>query len=164
LVDFVAGAESLFRLSTDGRVLASLPLPLSTPAHRVGGLAADASQLYFAEHVDNRNTGERGSRIVELDRTTGRVLRVVHSSATALISGLALRDGSLWFVSQPFTGPTEDAGPTTLTNLSVAGTVLSTRQDTTNTPVAQRLPRVLAAGHDFFLSLDYNRVRRYDIY
>lgn len=164
LLDYVAGAESLFRLATDGRVLASLPLPLSSRAHRVAGLAGDASQLYFAEAVNNPNTGERGSRIVELDRATGQVLRVVHSSATAWINSLALRDGSLWFVSRPFTGPTEDAGPATLTNLSTAGVVLSARQDTAATPPAQRLIQVLAAGRDFFLGLNGNRVQRYDIH
>lgn len=146
-MDDVAGAPGLFRMATDGRVLASLPLPLTSPAHRVGGLA-----------------GDRGSRIVELDRTTGRVLRVVYSSATAMISGLALREGSMWFVSRPFTNPTAGPPPATLTNLSLAGVVLSARQEATDSPLAQRLYLGLTAGRDFFLTLSDNRVQRYDIY
>jgi L-ascorbate metabolism protein UlaG (beta-lactamase superfamily) len=164
LVDYVAGAPGLFRMATDGRVLASLPLPLTSPAHRVGGLAGDAGHLYMAETVNNPNTGDRGSRIVELDRTTGRVLRVVYSSATAMISGLALREGSMWFVSRPFTNPTAGPPPATLTNLSLAGVVLSARQEATDSPLAQRLYLGLTAGRDFFLTLSDNRVQRYDIY
>jgi hypothetical protein len=167
LVDYVAGAlGGLFRMATDGRVLASLPLPLTSPAHQVGGLAGDAGHLYMAETVDNRNNGDRGSRIVELDRTTGRVLRVVYSSATAKISGLALREGSMWFVSRPFTDPTADSGPATLTNVSLAGVVLSARQEATDSPWAQRLYQGLTAGRDFFLTLSVSdkRVQRYDNY
>lgn len=164
LVDYVAGAERLFRLATDGRVLSSLPLPLTSPAHRVAGLAGDASQLYFGETVNNPNTGERGSRIVELDRTTGRVLRVVHSSATAWFDGLALREGSLWFTSRLFTDPNLGPAPTTLTNLSTAGVVLSVSQEATDAPLAPRLYQGLAAGRDFFLTLNNNWVHRYDIH
>ena len=112
LADYVSGASRLFRLATDGRVLANLPSPLTSLAHGEAGLDGDSNHMYFAEHVDNRNTGERGSRIVEFDRTTGRVLRVVFSSTTAMITSLAVRDGSLWFVSRPFTGP--DVGPRAL--------------------------------------------------
>lgn len=162
LVDYVAGSGNLFKLATGGSVQASLPLPLTSPAHWVAGLAADASQLYFAETVNNPNTGERGSRIVELDRASGRVLRVVYSSPTVM-DGLALREGSLWFVSRAFTAP-NTLGPASLTNLSLAGTVLSVRQDATDSPLAQRLGPGLAAGRDFFLTLFADRVRRYDIH
>lgn len=163
LVDYVSDATGLFRLSTDGRVMASLRLPIS-PAHWVGGLAGDANLLYFAEYVDNPNTGARGSRIVELDRATGLVLRLVYSSATELISGLALREGSLWFVARPFTDPMAGQAVASLVNLSAAGAVLSTRQETPGSPLAQRLHLGLAAGRDFFLTLNSTRAQRFDIH
>ena len=142
LVDYVSGARRFRRLATDGRVLVNLPLPFTSPALTQAGLAGDSDHLYFAEHVANRNTGERGSRIVEFDPTTWRVLRVAFGSTAAMFD----------------VGPV----PATLTNLSAAGAVSSTRQEATGSSAAQRLGDGLAAGRNFLLSLYGNRVLRYE--
>lgn len=162
LVDYLeaagVGEVKLVRLSTSGRALAQLPLVMSSPAHQLGGLAGDGNALFMAEWVDNRNTGEKGRRIVELDRSTGAVLRTVYSSDEGAIAGLALRGGSLWFTTPA--GPDSVAN---LVNLSLEGAELSVRQATNSSTPGFYLGTGLAAGHDHFLSVGAG-IYRFDHY
>jgi hypothetical protein len=102
LVDVVQDAERIFKLSPTGDVLASFPTPppFFSLAYRASaaGLAADSNRLFYAESSHNSNLV--GSRVLELDRNTGAVLRTVYTSSQHNITGLSLRKGGgLWVLS-----------------------------------------------------------------
>lgn len=162
LADYIDGAMKVARLAADGRLQASFAAPLSSPAHQVGGLAGDGTRLYFAERVNNGNTGEVGSRIVTLDPATGQVTGTVFSSASAQIQGLTLFKGSLWFIDQT----TTEAGlDVRLVNVSTAGTVLSSRPLRSSNPAASMAnAQGLTAGHDYLQFLKDSVAYRVDLY
>jgi len=149
LTDYLGG-DKIFRISkVDGAVLSSFPVTLSSPAHRLNGLAWDGSNLYYAESVNNPNTGAIGSKIYKIDPSSGIVLATVYETTDYVIDGLAFRSGSLWFVSAVYAG-----SPISITNklvnISLSGSVLAIKDLPSNNIQG------LTAGADYLLYIVAN--------
>jgi sugar lactone lactonase YvrE len=123
LTDYYSGGVKIMKISkSDGSIGSSFPAILSSPAHQPGGLAWDGQYLYYAESVNNPNTGLLGSTIYKIDPSTGNPLETVYTTDSYYIEGLAYKNNSLWFVSAVNTG---DSISNKLVTISLSGTELS---------------------------------------
>jgi sugar lactone lactonase YvrE len=130
LTDYLSGGVRLVKISmSNGSIVSSFPAILSSPAHQPGGLAWDGQYLYYAESVNNPNTGVLGSTIYKIDPSTGNPLETLYTTVDYYIDGLAYKNNNLWFVSAVNTG---DSISNKLVTISLSGSELSVM----NLPVA----------------------------
>lgn len=157
LIDYIDG-QKFFRLSREnGEILSAIPFDLYSNPFFTSGLAASADFLYLAVSIDNLNTGEFGSKIYKVDKKTGALLAVVYESAIHKISGLALANNSLWFTSFHAQPETVTGHISKLTNISLSGEVLSTKD------ISFNFIHDLSPGLDYLLYIDGNKLGKVQI-
>ncbi len=123
LTDYLSGSEQIIKISKiDGSIISSVPAISSSAAHNPGGLAWEGQNLYYAESINNPNTGVLGSTIYKIDPNTGSSLGTVYKTTTYYIDGLTYKNNSLWFISTIYSG---NSVTNKLVNISLAGFELS---------------------------------------
>jgi L-ascorbate metabolism protein UlaG (beta-lactamase superfamily) len=156
LTDYVDGGLKIIKISAnDGAIVATSPAIQTTPAHAPAGIAWDGSNLYYAESVNNQNTGELGSTIYKIDPLTGKSIATIYTSTVYKMNGLTFRNGSFWFISSIYGNGTI---VNKLVNISGKGVELSVK----NLPVHNI--QGLMSGIDYLLYIDGRQITKFNIF
>lgn len=152
-----------FKLSrVNGEILTSIPFDRIPLYYSPSGLAVSAEFIYLAvtSHA-SQTINDTMSKIYKVDKNTGAILATVYESTHHKISGenldggitkLAIVNNSLWFISIYRWTETDNSYIYKLTNISLEGDVISTKEFST-TPV-----RDLTPGTAYILYINGNGV------
>lgn len=116
--DYITEGKMYFA-TFSGEILRDLPIFLQGASYEVSGLAIDDQSIYEAQSILGWDSA---SSIYRLDFQTGAILDTVYQTNKYNICGLALMEGSLWFISSNLVN---SGSGVKLVNISIEGEEIS---------------------------------------